>query len=188
MRIRKHILLISMALVTFLSCCKDDDDDAPNGEHFAELFTCKINGVEFRTIPTFYCNDEVFYFYEAGMGGLEDSYMLMSGVDCPNHLSVGLRNFGIIYGTGYLDFNQPTFADSCSPYIRHSPGPDIGILLFDSLISGGMNITTFTPRDSVTQRLGKIEGTFEFTVANEELDSVVHVTDGYFRFKVPNVW
>lgn len=187
MRIRKHILLISIALVTCLSCCKDDDY-APDGEHFAELFTCKINGVEFRTRPTITCNDERFYYYEAGMGGLEDSYMLIAGKDCPNFLSVGLRNFGIIYGTGYLDFNQPAFADSCSPYIRHNLWPGNGILGFDSLISGGMNITTFTPRDSVTQRLGKIEGTFEFTVANEELDSVVHVTDGYFRFKVPNVW
>ncbi|NEN25610.1 hypothetical protein G3O08_19130 [Cryomorpha ignava] len=51
-----------------------------------------------------------------------------------------------------------------------------------------MNIATFTPRDSSSEKLGKIEGTFEFTVVNEENDSIIHITDGAFRFKVPNVW
>lgn len=183
------LTLATALLATSMSCCKDDDDNPPgNGDSFSEYFTCKINGVEFNTNSTFYCNGTSFYFYEAGMGGLENSYMIIRGESCPDHLSIGLRNFGMTINTGYLDFNQPTYADSCSPYVRQSFGPEIETLVFDSLIIGNMNITTFTPRDSITQKLGKLEGTFEFSVANEENDSIVHITDGAFRFKVPNIW
>ena len=72
---------------------------------------------------------------------------------------------------------QPAFIH----YIE--PGYEIEM---DSLISGSMNITTFSPRDSVSEHLGKIEGTFEFTIANQ--DSTIYITNGAFRFKVPNIW
>ncbi|NEN25169.1 hypothetical protein G3O08_16835 [Cryomorpha ignava] len=59
----------------------------------------------------------------------------------------------------------------------------------DSLISGSRYITTFASKDSISEELGKIEGTFEFSVANEENDLIIHIiTDGAFRFKVPNIW
>lgn len=185
----RYLILTAILLATSFSCCKDDDDNPPgDNDSFSEYFTCKINGVEFNTYSTFYCNSKSFYYYETGMGGLEESYMIIRGENCPDHLSIGLRNFGIIPNTGYMDFHQPTFADSCSPYVRQSFGPGIDTPVFDSLIAGGMNITTFTPRDSITQELGKIEGNFEFSVANEKNDSIIHITEGAFRFKVPNIW
>ena len=184
----RYLLLLTVLLTTSFSCCKDDDDNPPGeNENFSEYFTCKINGVEFNTASTFYCNGMSFYYYEAGMGGLEDSYMLLKGKNCPQSKSLVIRLFGIEHSDGYLNFVQPTFTDSCSPAFIHFVEPG-NIIEMDSLISGSMNITTFTPRDSLTNAFGKIEGTFEFTVTNEAQDSTIHVTDGVFRFKVPNFW
>ena len=76
----RYLILTTVLLATSFSCCKDDDDNPPGeNENFSEYFTCKINGVEFKTASTFYCNGRSFYYYEAGMGGLEDSYMLLKG-------------------------------------------------------------------------------------------------------------
>jgi|SRR5690554_1292328 len=185
MKAYKTIILIALILITN-SCCKDDDLQGDSGS-FSEYFTCKINGVEFDTQGTFYCLDKAFYFYNAGDGGLPDSYMLIYGRNCVESKSVAIRLSGMQYQTGYLNFLEPTFADSCRPFYKHNIQGQEGEM-YENLISGSMNITTFTPRDSVTEILGKIEGTFEFSVANEENDSIIHVTDGAFRFKVPNIW
>ncbi|NEN25168.1 hypothetical protein G3O08_16830 [Cryomorpha ignava] len=186
----RYLFLISVILTTSFSCCKDDDglqsDDQGN---FAEYFTCKINGVEFNPTGTFNCNNLSFYYYKEATAGIDAGYFLLSGVDCPTYNAIALRIFGMNPNTGYLDFLEPAFADSCSPIVQSVPGEIVeGMFYYDQLISGSMNITAFTPRDSVTEKLGKIEGTFEFTVANEENDSIIHVTDGAFRFKVPNIW
>ena len=182
----RYLILTTILLATSMSCCKDDDDKLQgDDDSFSEYFTCKINGVEFNTNSTFSCNGKSFYYYEAGMGGLENSYMLIKGENCPDMKALAIRLFGMEHQMGYMNFLQPTYADSCSPAFIHYIEPGYEILI-DSLISGSMNITTFTPRDSVTQKLGKIEGTFEFTIANQ--DSVLNITDGAFRFKVPNIW
>ncbi|NEN25173.1 hypothetical protein G3O08_16855 [Cryomorpha ignava] len=140
---------------------------------------------EFNPTGTFNCNNLGFYYYGANTGGLDDKYMVIFGKDCPASQTMAIRLFGMEHQAGYLDFLQPSFADSCSPAFIHyiEPGYEIEM---DSLISGSMNITTFTPRDSISEKLGKLEGTFEFTIANQ--DSIIHVTDGAFRFKVPNIW
>ena len=111
--------------------------------------------------------------------------MLIKGENCPQSRILTIRLFGMEHQTGYLDFLEPTFADSCSPAYIHFIETG-NILEVNDLISGSMNITTFTPRDSITQKLGKIEGTFEFTIANQ--DTTLYITDGAFRFKVPNIW
>jgi hypothetical protein len=84
-------------------------------------------------------------------------------------------------------FISPQFADSISPIYYYFDSIGDGVA-FDQMVSGFLNIAQFTPRDSTTMEFGKIEGTFEFTVSNEELDSTIHVTDGSFRFKVANFW
>jgi|SRR5690554_1841552 len=182
----RKIFLALCALLAMSSSC-EKDDDLRDDSSFGEYFTCKINGVEFKPQGTFTCNNLKFYYYQEALGGVEPNYMLLSGYDCPQAKGVSLRLFGIDHQTGYLNFLKPTYADSCSPAFIHFVEPGY-IVEMENLISGSMNITTFTPRDSITHRLGKIEGTFEFTVANEENDSVIHVTDGAFRFKVPNIW
>jgi hypothetical protein len=174
------------------SCCKDDDDDnQPPGEsasgNFSEYFTCKINGVEFEPQGTFSCNHEVFYYYPAGTAGLEESYMLIKGDNCPENKSIVLRIFGIVPDDGLMNFLEPSYADSCSPFFKHNIQGEQS-LIFEDLLSGEMNLTSFTPRQPNNGPFGKIEGTFEFSVANENNDSIIHITDGAFRFKVPNTW
>ncbi len=81
------------------------------------------------------------------------------------------------------------FADSISPAYWSVPAETVnGIVLYDSLIPGYFNVASFTPRQPNNGPFGKIEGTFEFTVTNENKDSTIYITDGAFRFKVPNTW
>ena len=184
----KTFALLFVLLATSFSCCKDDDDNPPGeNESFSEYFTCKINGVEFDPQGSFTCNNLSFYYYQEEIGGVPSGSMLISGRDCPSHQTISLRFSGMTTNTGYLNFLEPTYADSCFPGYRHFIS-GTGEFLFENLNSGYMDITTFTPRDSVTQKPGKIEGTFEFSVANENNDSIIHITDGAFRFKVPNIW
>ncbi|NEN25171.1 hypothetical protein G3O08_16845 [Cryomorpha ignava] len=184
------IFTVLILLSTSFSCCKDDDNKpGDENENFSEYFTCKINGVEFNPTGTFNCNNLSFYYYQEETGGVPAGSMVISGRNCPTGEAVALRFEGVEPNVGFLDFNFPTYADSCFPIYRNAHiETGSTIIHYESLIVGSMNISSFTPRDSVTEKLGKIEGTFEFTVANEENDSIIHVTDGAFRFKVPNIW
>lgn len=180
----RKIFLALCALLAMSSSC-EKDDDLRDDSSFGEYFTCKINGVEFKPQGTFTCNNLSFYYYQEPIGDQEPNYLVISGFDCPSGRTVKLRFFGLEHQTGFMNFVQPTYADSCSPFYKHyiEPGNEIEM---DSLVSGSINITSFSPRDLITDKLGKIEGTFEFTIANE--DSVLSITDGSFRFKVPNIW
>lgn len=185
----KTLLFFLLIFLTANSCKKDDDDNPSNdSDNFSEYFTCKINGVEFTPRSDFNCNGKTFYYYPAGAGGLDEAYMIVSGRDCSSNLSVSLQIFNPeIPSIGTFTLSDPHFADSISPRIRHNISDD-GVYVYSQLSDGNLSINTFTPRDSITMEFGKLEGTFEFTVSNEELDSTIHVTDGSFRFKVANFW
>lgn len=185
----KTLLFFLLIFLTANSCKKDDDDNPSNdSDNFSEYFKCKINGVEFTTRSDFNCNGKTFYYYPAGVGGVDSAYMLISGRNCDENMTVALRFYNPeIPAIGTFEFLSPEFADSSSPAIRHNISGD-GVYIYESLLGGELSISTFTPRDSVTLEFGKLEGTFDFTVFNEELDSTVHVTDGSFRFKVANFW
>jgi len=185
----RYLILLTILLTTSLSCCKDDDDNPSNdSDNFSEYFKCKINGVEFTTRSDFNCNGKTFYYYPAGAGGLEEAYMIISGRDCSTNLSVSLQIFNPeIPSIGTFTLSDPQFADSISSRIRHHVIGD-DVYVYSHLVEGNISINTFSPRDSTTMEFGKLEGTFDFTVFNEELDSTVHVTDGSFRFKVANFW
>jgi len=187
----KHPTKISLFfLLIFLTAnsCKKDDDDSPSNDsdNFSEYFKCKINGVEFTTRSDFNCNGKTFYYYPAGAGGLDEAYMIVSGRDCSTNLSVSLQIFNPeVPSIGTFTLSNPQFADSISPRIRHHVIGD-DVYVYSHLSEGNISINTFIPRDSTTMEFGKLEGTFEFIVSSEELDSTVHVTDGAFRFKVAN--
>jgi hypothetical protein len=187
---KQFIFSLFILCLSFSYCKKGDNDQSSGGQgdNFSEYFTCKINGEEFDPRGDFICINETFYYYPAGTGGLEEAYMLISGTDCPTDLTISLRIFNpIVPSTGSFDFEEHQFADSVSPGILHFVSNG-SINRFEDLASGSITINTFTPRDSVTMEFGKIEGTFEFMVTNESQDSTVQVTDGAFRFRVPNFW
>jgi hypothetical protein len=181
--------LIFLLLSLSAGSCKKDDDDNPsnNSDNFSEYFYCKINGEEFQPRGTPSCNNRSFYYYPAGTGGLSEDYILISGRDCPSNLGVAIRIFNPTPAEGNFDMLSPEFADSISPSLLHIDSEE-GVLTFQELIGGYLHIVTFTPRDSVTLEYGRIEGTFEFSVTNENQDSIIHITEGAFRFKVPNMW
>jgi hypothetical protein len=185
----KILLLFILIFLTANSCKKDDDDNPSNdSDNFSEYFKCKINGVEFTTRSDFNCNGERFYYYPAGAGGLDEAYILLAGTDCSEDRDVALRVFNpTIPILGLNEILLPESADSISPIYYYYDSIGDGVA-FDQTVSGHMNIIEFTPRDSTTMEFGKIEGTFEFVVSNEALDSTIHVTEGSFRFKVPNFW
>jgi len=182
-------LIIFLALgLSAMGCNKDDDDPSEVSDNFSEYFTCKINGVPFSGRSNFNCSGRSFYYYPAGAGGPDNAYMLISGRNCDENMTVALRFYNPdIPALGAFDFLSPEFADSTSPGILHIISGD-GVYKFEKLIGGEMNIDAFTSRDSTTMAFGRLEGTFQFSVSNEEIDSTVHVTDGVFRFKVPNFW
>jgi len=51
-----------------------------------------------------------------------------------------------------------------------------------------MTIGQFIPRESGNSPLGTIKGTFEFTVTDEIGIDTIHVTEGRFRFDVPQIF
>ncbi len=188
----KHLtktFLILLLLSLSAGSCKKDDDDNPNNnsDNFSEFFYCKINGEEFRPQGSFTCNNQVFYYYHEETAGISAGYLLIRGRDCPTGRNVRIRISGLSPETGFLDFSAPAFADSCFPGYVHFVNEQNEIHM-EHLLAGSATITTFTPRDSVSLEYGRIEGTFEFSVTNENQDSIIHITEGAFRFKVPNMW
>lgn len=188
-QLTKPFLIFVLLSLTAGSCKKDVEDNPSNDSaNFSEYFYCKINGEEFSTLGTPYCNDKAFHFYSAGTGGLEDSYMLIRGKDCITDKSVLLRFFGAEIFTGNMDMTDPLFADSCSPLVAQQESPDSYYYYFDKLQSGSIHISSFSPREPNGGSFGKIEGTFAFVLKDESIDSTITVTEGEFRFQVPNKW
>jgi len=184
----KPFLIFLLLSLSTGSCKKDDDGE--NGtpqDSMAEYFHCKINGVEFRPSSTFTCNSRLFGYYPEAGDGIEGGYLVMSGTECPTHnKSVSLRFQGFVPQTGPLNFMEPSPVDSCFPIFVAQLSPEL--LIFDSLTSGSMDLVHFSPSTLPNGQLGLVEGTFEFSVANTELDSTVHITDGHFRFRIQQTW
>lgn len=186
----KHLtktFLIFLFLSLSIGSCKKDDD-GENGtpqDSMAEYFYCKINGVEFNPYSTSSCNSRLFGYYPEAGDGIEAGYMVIRGRDCETTDVVALRFSGFTAGTGQVDLLEPTIADSCYPIFGRI-FPDI--LTFDSLLFGSMNLVHFSPSTLPNGALGLVEGTFEFSVANAELDSTVHITEGNFRFRIQQTW
>jgi len=182
----KPLLIFILLGLGMGSCKKDDDNDSSTPQDSpAEYFHCKINGEEFRPFSTSSCSSRLFGYYPEAGDGIEAGYMVIRGRDCETTDVVALRFSGFTAGTGHFDFLQPTFADSCYPIFGRIV-PDI--LTFDSLIAGSMNLIHFSPSTLPDGQLGLVEGTFDFSVANAELDSTVHITDGHFRFRIQHTW
>ncbi len=182
------LFLMLFILCLSIGSCKKDDDDNPsnNSDNFSEYFNCKINGEDFQIRGTTYCNSKAFHFYAEGTGGLEESYMLIRGKDCLTDKSVLMRFFGAEVFTGYMDMTEPLFADSCRPLVAQQETPDSYYYFFDKLQSGSIEVSSFSPRNG--DSFGKIEGTFAFVLKDEIIDSTITVTEGEFRFQVPNSW
>ncbi len=62
------------------------------------------------------------------------------------------------------------------------------IFLYENLIDGYMDIEHFIPRKDNNSPFGSIKGTFEFTVTDEARMDTMRITNGRFRFDVPQIF
>jgi len=183
---KKLTLLFFSLNLLFISSCKDDDvEPADPNDSLVEYFRCNINGEPFQALSSFNCEGLLFDYYPEAAFGTDERYMVLSGRDCYNSQNVAIRFFNFNYnGENTIDFLAVNQADSVSPgYLYRVDGNPIEV---DNLISGNLVFSRFEPRTD--EKLGTVEGTFEFTVTNETQDSVFHVTDGEFRYRVQHTW
>jgi hypothetical protein len=177
-----HAFLLSLFLIAFATSCNKDGDNDWTPPRSGDYFTCLVNGERFETEGSFNCSSKTFYYYPEGSVGLDDSYLLASGRNCETSKAVGLRFSGLSPTTGYFDFNDTLLADSSFPIYAQA------LTFYDRLQSGYIEITEFSPRDGGQGEFGTFEGTFEFTVKHDTIDTVINITEGQFRFSVPNIW
>jgi len=179
-KINYLIFLLPISLF-ILGCNKDDDNNKPAEDSIAEYFYCDINGEHFNPTSDFNCNSRLFGYYPEAGDGISAGYLVLRGRNCAGDDNyVALRFFGFEPTESIIDFTQPAFADSCSPLFKNED------LRFEELISGQMELQHFRPRQG--EEKGLVEGTFECKLKNTETDSIVNITNGYFRFRIEHTW
>jgi len=187
----KHFstLLLLFLLLFFLNACDEDDDQPEPPNYGIEYFECKINGEPFQAVSIpFQCSGPRFDYYPEAFMSVPQGYMLLAGKDCINSPTCGIRIFGFTGENGAINFVNPTRADSILPYHRAYPGDSLESILYDEMIDGSLVIQELVPRESGTSPFGTIKGTFEFTVTAEIGIDTIHVTEGRFRFDVPQIF
>jgi hypothetical protein len=182
---QQFAILLSLFLILLATACKKDDNNDWNPPPTGDYFTCLVNGERLETSSSFNCSGKTFYYYPPGIAGMDSSYLLVSGQNCNGNGPpvVSLRFIGIEPFTGYLDFLSPEPVDSCTPVIIGS-----GLIAYDQLLQGWINVEEFSPRQPNNGEFGTFKGTFEFTVTHDTIETVYEVTEGEFRFAVPNIW
>lgn len=181
------ITLLTISILT-LSQCKNDDDKPEKPNYGAEYFKCKVNGVEFETPSDFSCEGKYFYYYPDAYLDTPAGYMVMRGRNCEEYEVLGIRIYGLEHITGTLDFFEPAFADSIMPYYDYEDLQDSTYVILQTLIDGEMNIEQFVPRANGSSPYGTIKGTFNFMLTDSMGVDTIRVTDGSFRFDVPQIF
>jgi len=174
-------------LFSLHSCNKDNEKPSTNNRGI-EFFECKINGEPFEATSNFGCTGPRFDYYPEAYMSVPEEYCLISGVNCQTFKAVSIRIDGLHPQTGNLSFVEPSFADSIYPIYRIPDALSEEILKYEYLIDGSMTIGQFIPREAGNKPLGTIEGTFEFSVTNESEIDTIHITEGRFRFNVPQIF
>ncbi|NEN24372.1 hypothetical protein G3O08_12735 [Cryomorpha ignava] len=186
----KNILKITFLFVCLLSLsqCKEDDDKPEEPNYGAEYFKCKVNGVEFDAHSTFSCDGRKFNYYPEAYLSTPAQYMVFGGRNCSEFSSVTIRINGMDHSTGLLNFLAPTHADSIFPYYSYFDLQDSVFVIAENLVEGEMNIEQFIPRVDGSSPYGTIKGTFNFTVTDENAVDTFRITNGQFRFDVPQIF
>jgi hypothetical protein len=184
----KQLSALSLSLFLFIlaTSCKKDDDNDWDPPRTGDYFTCLVNGERLETSSSSNCSGETFYYYPPGaVQGIDSSYILLRGIDCDaNSGPVVIIGFlGVEPFTGYLDFLNPEQGDTCAPVVLGN-----NLITYDRLIDGWMDVEEFSPRQPNNGDFGTFKGTFGFTVTHDTIETVYEVTDGEFRFAVPNSW
>ena len=175
--------------LSMLASCKEDDDRPDKPNYGIQYFECKINGepLEVSSNP-FTCNGIYFNYYPEPYLNSPAGYAIFRGRSCQTYTGAAIRMYGLEHETGELNFMEPAFADSVFPYYRFNDPVNGESVIYEKLISGRMHIEEFIPRKSGSSPFGTIKGTFEFTVTDELGIDTIDITDGSFRFDVPQIF
>ncbi len=178
--------LIFLLLSLSASSCKKDDDNDWDPPRTGDYFTCLVNGERFETSSSFNCNGTSFYYYPAGsVGEIDTNVISMRGINCNavDQPVIFLGLHGIEPFTGYLNFLNTESGESGRPVVVHG-----NLIAFDKLVDGWIDVDEFSPRQPNNGDFGTFRGTFEFTVTHDTIETVYEITEGEFRFAVPNIW
>ena len=176
-----------LLLILFLVACKKDDDEPDTNNRGIEFFECKINGEPFKATSNFGCTGPRFDYYPEAFMDVPQGYALFRGRNCSTSEAALVRINGLEHKTGILLFNEPAFADSIFPLYRYID-TDGAIIKMETVIDGQLEIEQFEARVSGNSPLGTVKGTFEFTVTDESGIDTIRVTEGRFRFDVPQIF
>lgn len=180
-------LLLLIGLIIVSTGCKDDDND-DNPHPPLSYFSCKVNGEKFETRgqPFGGCNGYRVTFYEEALFDYEPGFLSFGGSYCPSP-----GRHVVVRGEGILSENIFDLTDSAmyASYVDYRMYNDSDGHKFNSVLSGTLTISELRPRarrpdGSKKSEYGWIEGTFEFEVTNEARDTIVHVTEGRFGFRL----
>ena len=184
----KTYLFLFLSL-SMLAACKEDDDKPNKPNYGIQYFECKINGEPFQAVSIpFQCSGPRFDYYPEQYLDIPAKSMSLVGIHCPSYDGVGIGIFGYNEEIGLINFNDATNVDSVTAYYSHDPDSISPRILYEELIDGKVNIEQLVPRASGNSPLGTIKGTFEFTVTDEIGMDTIRVTEGRFRFDVPQIF
>ena len=177
-------LLIFLFLAT-LSACKEDDDKPKESDNKLQYFECKINGEFFQAVSIpFQCTGPRFDYYPEAYAGMPEGYMTFGGRNCIDTTLLFLRFYGMSpNASGITSLTYLNYADSCSPVFRFSD-----FTTYENLIDGSLYIEEFTPRESGISEFGNMKGKFELRLTNEQNSDTLNITEGRFRFDVPQIF
>ncbi len=178
-----HFFVILLFLTILFEGCGKDDDYTPPPRPY---FYCKINGQNFAARGLWQCQPRIFNYYPNGFMSIDPGSMIIGATDCRTFNSVGIRIYKFVPTLDTIDFSQPIYADSISPFFFFDNEDISQLSILDSLISGRLLFTAFS--DKQKDKNGIVAGTFEFTVRNEELDTTVFITDGRFQYIIDYEW
>ncbi len=183
---KNSILLFLLILIT-ACCCKTDDNKKPDEDNnFAQYFRSKVNGEDFSNYGDLTCEPLIFDYYPEAINGTPQGYLVLGGRNCIDERGVGLRFANANPQTGSFLFIEPMFADSAFPFYAFKPNPNESIRFIDNLIDGSVTFSRFEPRTE--EKLGTVEGTFNFTVIDTIDQTTYNITDGVFRFRIQHSW
>jgi len=165
----KKLIIISLTIITTLSCCKEEDPDpcptCPKTE-----FRCKIDGMDY--VP--YCEPDIIFGCTATRAQYysDTKVINLSSGNTKTQWSIGINHVGLKIGENLLTFPNAGGvtnlgrSDNCGSY---------------DLDTTKHNILKILDIDTVKSI---IEGEFDFYVIEDSQGcngEVLHVTDGYFK-------
>jgi len=184
---QKYFILF--VLFGLLSGCNKDDEESESPNYGAEFFECKINGEPFQAVSDFTCSGPRFDYYPESFMSVPKGYMLLAGKDCAESPLCAIRIYGYNNTLGDINFEKPgSAANSISPFYSYFDNSNPDVFLFEQLISGSVDIEQLIPRADGNSPLGTISGTFEFVVTDDMSKDTIRVTEGRFRFDVPQIF